>query len=137
MNSIARGVKIILLSGLLTSIPVLADDVEIFFNSSAGGAGDPLVMFSLDYRPNTTSSVVCNFSSDVSECGWDDPTDTSDDDFYTAFYAEFTAADKADGKISFLEQLRAALCPQSPPDPRQRAGWADAEPRPCQQLREQ
>ncbi|OQX34458.1 MAG: hypothetical protein B0D96_09245 [Candidatus Sedimenticola endophacoides] len=101
--------KIILLSGLLTSIPVLADDVEIFFNSSAGGAGDPLVMFSLDYRPNTTSSVVCNFSSDVSECGWDDPADTSDDDFYTAFYAEFTAADKADGKISFLEQLRAAL----------------------------
>ncbi len=73
-----------------------ADDVEIFFNTTDGQIGDPLVMFSLDYRPNL-AATICNFTA-ITDCGWNS-------DFNDAL----TPTDKADNTIDFLEMLRAAL----------------------------
>lgn len=37
--------------------PVLADDTDIYLNPSVVAGAEPLVMFTLDYRPNLTSTV--------------------------------------------------------------------------------
>ncbi|MES9857029.1 MAG: hypothetical protein ABW166_10540 [Sedimenticola sp.] len=96
MKSIIKRAAATLLTAAVCMTSVQADDIEIFFNTSDGQIGDPLVMFSLDYRPNLTATI-CNFTL-ISECGWDS-------DFNDALMA----TDKADGTIDFLEMLRAAL----------------------------
>ena len=44
---------------LSLACPVLADDTDIYLNPSVAAGAEPLVMFTLDYRPNLTSTV-CN-----------------------------------------------------------------------------
>ena len=43
--------------GLSLACPVLADDTDIYLNPSVAAGAEPLVMFTLDYRPNLTSTV--------------------------------------------------------------------------------
>ena len=66
MKNMTNKLKIFFLSALLTTPAVRADDVAIFFNVNEIDAGEPLVMFSLDYRPNLTSSI-CNISDSDSD----------------------------------------------------------------------
>ena len=41
----------------IVSMPLRADDTDIYLNPRIAGAGAPLVMFSLDYRPNLASTA--------------------------------------------------------------------------------
>ena len=100
------------LTAMLAGASALADDVEIYFNYSDGSAGVPLVMFSLDYRPNLGSNI-CNVSTtgddddavedkfDLSSCAW------------TASFPEFNGffdeSELADGSVEFFDLLRTAL----------------------------
>ncbi len=44
---------------LATSIPTRADDIDIYYGPQSALGSEPLVMFTLDYRPNL-GSIVCN-----------------------------------------------------------------------------
>ncbi|MES9904911.1 MAG: hypothetical protein ABW168_19825 [Sedimenticola sp.] len=96
MKHFLNRVAAALLTAAVCMTPALADDVEIYFNTTDGQIGDPLVMFSLDYRPNL-AATICNFTL-ITECGWD-----------ADFNDALTDVDKVDGTIDFLEMLRAAL----------------------------
>ena len=96
MNMMQRKIYAIALAALMMATTSLADDVEIYFSQSSLTSGEPLVMFSLDYRPNLASSI-CNFGA-IEDCGWD-----------AEINKEFSVDDRADGTIDFLEMLRAAL----------------------------
>lgn len=52
-------------STLLTAVPYAlhADDTDIYINGGASNASPPMVMFSLDYRSNLTSTQCANASS--------------------------------------------------------------------------
>lgn len=77
---------------------VIADDTDLYLNPLVPTANPPIVMFTLDYRSNIMNVAKCTFTTDISECGW------------TAnFNAAFSAADKADNKITFFETLKASL----------------------------
>lgn len=98
MKQFIKKTGLALLLASITTVSAWADDVEIYFNtSSVTDAGDPLVMFSIDWRPSLTAQM-CNFAVDVSECGWD-----------ADINAAFSADDLADTNIQFFELLRAAL----------------------------
>ena len=44
---------------------VLADDTDIYLNPSVAAGAEPLVMFTLDYRPNLTSTVCSGTECDT------------------------------------------------------------------------
>ena len=96
MNMMQRKIYAIAIAALMMATTSLADDVEIYFSQSSLTSGEPLVMFSLDYRPNLGSSI-CNFGA-IEDCGWGAEINN-----------EFSVDDRADGTIDFLEMLRAAL----------------------------
>jgi type IV pilus assembly protein PilY1 len=58
---------------LLSTLSSHSDDTEIYLNNDAVLAGAPLIMLTLDYRPNLTASV----------CGGYDPTDATSNCFTT------------------------------------------------------
>ena len=47
------------LAGLMVASPAGADDTDIYLNPAVASGAEPLVMFTLDYRPNL-NSTVCN-----------------------------------------------------------------------------
>ncbi len=57
-----KGGWIALLATLLVGLPAVADDTELYFGKSTSTKPSPLVMLTLDYRPNLGST----FCSDVS-----------------------------------------------------------------------
>lgn len=77
-----------LLISLLFVLPASADDTDIYLNPSVASGAEPLVMFTLDYRPNLTSTV----------CGG-----TECDSLIAAGYLPAT------GPYNFFQLLRAAL----------------------------
>ncbi len=52
-NQIAVG----LIVWLSFALPVFGDDTDIYLNPSVAAGAEPLVMFTLDYRPNLTAAV--------------------------------------------------------------------------------
>ena len=44
---------------LAASMPTQADDIDIYYGPQSALGSEPLVMFTLDYRPNL-GSIVCN-----------------------------------------------------------------------------
>lgn len=87
-----------------------ADDIDIYINSTPATVNEPMVMFSLDWRPNL-GSTICNglagknpsVAADqtfiANKCGWPD----------ASFVANFTLNDLSDGVINYFELLRAVL----------------------------
>lgn len=81
MNKFAQkiGLSLLLTSGI--TLNAWADDVEIYFNdvTETSTTGDPLVMFSLDYRSNLTAPI--SGCSNVEACNitYLDDNDTPDD----------------------------------------------------------
>lgn len=109
MNSLFRKLVMTLAIMFGMTTPAVADDIEIFFNALPITVGDPMVMFSLDWRPNLTSTI-CNFTYDASDSDRDylDPCSSGDvwsDDIKQAFFE----TDLSDGTVDFLEILRASL----------------------------
>ena len=70
------------------ALPVFGDDTDIYLNPSVAVGAEPLVMFTLDYRPNLTASV----------CGG-----TECDSLIAGGYLPAT------GPYNFFQLLRAAL----------------------------
>lgn len=89
------------LTMILGSATVYADDTDIYIAGGGPIADEPLVMFVLDWRANL-ASVQCNGNNDVqlvTNCGYD----------ATFVSTYLTAADKADGTITYFELLRGVL----------------------------
>jgi type IV pilus assembly protein PilY1 len=80
----------------------LADDTDIYLDPQTAGP-PPMVMFSLDYRSNVTSTS-CNHSTNTME-------DIRDDCGFSELLAQILFDDNAgaDEKISLYEMIRAAL----------------------------
>jgi type IV pilus assembly protein PilY1 len=80
-----------------------ADDTDVYLNPEVPTGAEPLVMFTLDYRPNlgsTQCTGVSNTSASIqTACGY------SED--HADVLVSLNAG--ADGKITFFENLRAAL----------------------------
>ncbi len=66
LNSKSSAILIGLILALLPGMSVMADDTELYTNNSAAKGGKPLVMFSIDYSPNTFATM-CNATTD-SDC---------------------------------------------------------------------
>jgi len=103
-----RFIRIAGLIALLVSIPVMADDTEIFFGVPADDDPAPSkVMLSLDWRPNLTSPQ-CTFYSDpaLSDC---DELDALGPDIYAALVA-YDELEMTEGQdVSLFDALRAVL----------------------------
>jgi type IV pilus assembly protein PilY1 len=57
MNALHWIVRCVLLLAIVLVGPVRADDTDIYLTPTVAGGAAPLVMFSLDYRPNLTSTA--------------------------------------------------------------------------------
>lgn len=104
---------VILGMSLTTASLVRADDTDIYINSTSATASQPMVMFSLDWRPNLASTICNNLPTSpaldpanptdqqtvATHCGWPDPS----------FVANFSAVDLSDGVVNYFELLRAVL----------------------------
>jgi type IV pilus assembly protein PilY1 len=63
-SKIIKKGSIATLCALSLALPVIADDIDIYATSGQASAGAPQVMFSIDWRPNL-SSTVCQGSVEV------------------------------------------------------------------------
>jgi len=103
MKSLIKQLQVIFVCVIALSSKATADDTDIYLSTSSPTLDEPMVMFALDWRPNL-SSTVCNAGSSVdatiaSACGYD-----------VSFVTNYlTAAEKADGTITYFELLRASL----------------------------
>lgn len=98
----------IVLFSLAATRPVLADDTDIYINQNTNANTAPLLMFSLDWRPNL-GNHACNFtvtspldySAIASSCG----------NGWTATFIQnnFTSTQLSKGYITNFELLRAVL----------------------------
>ena len=84
----SREITVGLIAWLLFALPAFGDDTDIYLNPSVAVGAEPLVMFTLDYRPNLTATV----------CGG-----TECDSLIAGGYLPAT------GPYNFFQLLRAAL----------------------------
>ncbi|MFC1683914.1 pilus assembly protein [Pseudomonadota bacterium] len=117
MKHYIRKLGISLVMAMAVVLPTWADDVEIFFNVNDPESATPLVMFSLDYRPNL-NSTICNLalcpwydywvSGDTT--GLDENMQLMGDLLITPNYAGDADIDFIDDtSVNFIELLRASL----------------------------
>lgn len=107
-----RRLMAMLLAGLLAAPPVWADDTELYFNKAPVNVPPPLVMLTLDWRPNLGSTIPACSTVDSTACRNYFGTDevgtlihsqldkTSDVKLFDTFRAVFKAifaSDVADG----------------------------------------
>ncbi len=96
-----KGVFIALLATLLIGLPAVADDTELYFNPAPPDAPAPLVMLTLDWRPNTSSTVCSDKSS--AACIATFGTDEIGTKIYNALQVTGSAP------VDMFESLRAVL----------------------------
>jgi type IV pilus assembly protein PilY1 len=100
---------IILLMIAVSGGRAVADDTDIYINGGSATGSEPLVMFTLDWRPNLTSTI-CNFSTGSTDAQIASACGTTAQGWTSSFVSTyFTASDKADGVIDYFELLRAVL----------------------------
>jgi len=100
MDKLQRFLKSFTLSAgvsLLMASAALSDDIDVYVGSGSTTAGDTLVVFTLDYRPDIVASTVCTNG----EC----------DELFkeVGMFEDENGDGEHDGSISFLELLTAAL----------------------------
>ena len=59
-----RSALIALLATLLIGLPAVADDTELYFGKSTATTPRPMVMLTLDYRPNVANAHYCTYGPD-------------------------------------------------------------------------
>lgn len=62
-----KRLSLLVLLGLFVWVQTFADDTEIYLNPSSPNAADPLVMLTIDWRPNLGSSSCSDFTSTACE----------------------------------------------------------------------
>ncbi|MEW6039721.1 MAG: PilC/PilY family type IV pilus protein [Pseudomonadota bacterium] len=89
-----------------------ADDTDIYFAGGGSVGGRPLVMFSLDYRPNLGAAVCENTGEDDDDCHDDDDHEDDDDCCSlrtTVSPSSGTTYLPSSGNVTHFDLLRAAL----------------------------
>jgi type IV pilus assembly protein PilY1 len=121
-NSGCRGLGVLLLAASLVMQPVWADDAELYFRDAPPDAPPPLVMLTLDMRPNLGAPActgdVNSASCRDSFCGTakEDPGCTIGQGIYDALYpgapqvdGVYTGEGEATGAVSNLQAFVAAF----------------------------
>lgn len=104
---------IALLAALLIGLPAVADDTELYFGKSSPDAPAPLVMLTLDYRPNVANANYCGGEADCRSKMGDEIYDQLDPavkggsvTLFDSFQAVFKLVFKSDAfdgmKIGFM-----------------------------------
>lgn len=88
---------LVVLAGMSAPVMVTADDTEIYLTPPGGTSDEPLVMLSLDYRPNLASSICTNTAPGACEAA----------DYFRAQCP--TCVLPASGTLNFFEMLQLTL----------------------------